>query len=237
MSLIKILFLKVRCPTHRPPRARGWNAISLFAPTFRRPAYDPVRRRLTSRRQFSIRLTKVPAAPPNASHAASFLAGYPPSLVEPVRELAAAGRLSEVLRQRHPRVHDVRTDKALYDYVQAIRNDCLRNAPPLAKVIYDNRLQVVAQALGTHTRIARVQGSKLKSKNEIRIAAVFRDMPEALLRMIVVHELAHLRLREHDKDFYKLCCHMEPAYHQLEFDARVWLFWRDMAERSKPVAR
>ena len=157
----------------------------------------------------------------------NYLAGYPPSLVAPVRDLAAAGRLGEVLRQRHPRVHDVRTDKALYDFVQTIRNDCLRNAPPLSKVLYDNRLQVVAQALGTHTRISRVQGGKLKSKNEIRIATVFRDMPEALLRMIVVHELAHLRIREHDKDFYKLCCHMEPAYHQLEFDARVWLFWRE----------
>lgn len=164
-----------------------------------------------------------------AAKITDYLAGYPPSLVNPIRALAAAGRLGDVLRQRYPRLHDIRTDKALYDYVQAIRNDCLRNASPLAKVIYDNRLQVVAQALGTHTRISRVQGSKLKSKNEIRIATVFRDMPEALLRMIVVHELAHLRIRDHDKDFYKLCCHMEPAYHPLEFDARVWLFWRNTA--------
>jgi predicted metal-dependent hydrolase len=29
--------------------------------------------------------------------------------------------------------------------------------------------------------------------------------------MIVVHELAHLREREHDRAFYQLCCHMEPA--------------------------
>ena len=83
--------------------------------------------------------------PAPTSNTIAYLAGYPPSLVEPVRQLADAGRLGDVLRQRHPRVHDVRTDKALYDYVQAIRNDCLRNAPPLAKVIYDNRLQVVAQ--------------------------------------------------------------------------------------------
>lgn len=176
----------------------------------------------------------MPATPPNAIN---YLACYPPSLVEPVRELADTGRLGEVLRQRHPRLNNIRTDGALYDYVQAIRNDCLRSAPPISKVIYDNRLQVVTQALGTHTRISRVQGSKLKSKNEIRIAAVFRDMPEALLRMIVVHELAHLRVREHDKDFYKLCCHMEPAYHQLEFDTRVWLYWQDIEAGSKPAAR
>ena len=35
--------------------------------------------------------------------------------------------------------------------------------------------------------------------------------------------LAHLREREHDKAFYKLCTHMEPAYHQLEFEVRIYL--------------
>jgi predicted metal-dependent hydrolase len=41
--------------------------------------------------------------------------------------------------------------------------------------------------------------------------------------MIAVHELAHLKAREHDKAFYALCTHMEPDYHQLEFDVRLWL--------------
>jgi predicted metal-dependent hydrolase len=75
--------------------------------------------------------------------------------------------------------------------------------------------------------VARVQGGKLKSKNEIRIAALFRDAPEAFLRMIVIHELAHLKVKDHDKAFYQLCCHIEPDYHQLEFDMRVWLTWRE----------
>ena len=58
---------------------------------------------------------------------------------------------------------------------------------------------------------------------EIRVAGVFREAPEAFLRMIVVHELAHLKERQHDKAFYQLCEHMEPAYHQLEFDLRLYL--------------
>ena len=45
---------------------------------------------------------------------------------------------------------------------------------------------------------------------------------------------AHLRIRDHDKEFYRLCQYMEPAYYQLEFDARVWLLWRD-AEEGRQV--
>ena len=52
--------------------------------------------------------------------------------------------------------------------------------------------------------------------------------------MIVVDKLAHLRIRDHDKDLYKLRCHMEPAYHQLEFDAQVWLLWRG-TEGTGPI--
>ena len=71
--------------------------------------------------------------------------------------------------------------------------------------------------------MSRVQGNKLKSKNEIRISSVFKKAPEAFLSMIVVHELAHLKEKEHNKNFYQLCLHMLPDYHQLEFDMRVYL--------------
>jgi predicted metal-dependent hydrolase len=47
--------------------------------------------------------------------------------------------------------------------------------------------------------------------------------------MIAVHELAHLKEREHGKAFYQLCVHMEPAYHQLEFDTRLYLTHLDQA--------
>ena len=41
--------------------------------------------------------------------------------------------------------------------------------------------------------------------------------------MIAVHELAHIKEKGHDKAFYQLCTHMEPRYHQYEFDLRVYL--------------
>jgi len=58
---------------------------------------------------------------------------------------------------------------------------------------------------------------------EIRVASLFKTAPPEFLKMIVVHELAHLKEREHDKAFYQLCLHMEPDYHQLEFDLRLYL--------------
>ena len=87
----------------------------------------------------------------------------------------------------------------------------------------DRKLQVVAHALGTHTTISRVQGNKLKAKREIRIASMFKDAPPEFLQMIAVHELAHIKEREHDKAFYKLCTYMAPNYHPLEFEVRLYL--------------
>ncbi|GGD22538.1 M48 family metallopeptidase [Franconibacter pulveris 1160] len=152
-----------------------------------------------------------------------YLQGYPESLLAQVRQLIEQNRLGEVLEKRYPQAHAVTTDKALYDYVQGLKNRYLRSAPPVNKVAYDNKIHVLKNALGLHTAVSRVQGGKLKAKAEIRVATVFRSAPEDFLRMIVVHELAHLKEKEHNKAFYQLCCHMEPQYHQLEFDTRLWL--------------
>lgn len=153
----------------------------------------------------------------------NYLAGYQPALVEQVRGMIDKGVLADILLEKYPAPHDVRTDRALYEYVQSLKAEHLRNAGPLSKVAFDGKLHVVQHALGTHTRISRPQGGKLKAKREIRVAMVFRDMPLPFLRMIVVHELAHIRERDHDKAFYQLCRHMEPDYHQLEFDLRAYL--------------
>lgn len=80
-----------------------------------------------------------------------------------------------------------------------------------------------------------MQGARLKAKREIRIASLFREAPADFLRMIVVHELAHLKHSAHDKAFHALCLHMEPDYHQLEFDLRLWLTARDAARPGRPA--
>lgn len=159
-----------------------------------------------------------------------YLTAYSPQLQAKVQDLIAEGRLVETLRSRYSGLHDVRSDAALYDYTLNLKNRHLRNAAPLSKVAYDNKLKVMQHALGTHTAVSRVQGTKLKAKREIRIASLFKQTPIEFLRMIVVHELAHIKERDHGKAFYQLCEHMEPAYHQIEFDLRMYLTQLDLSE-------
>jgi UTP pyrophosphatase len=157
-----------------------------------------------------------------------YLQHYPITLQDQIRSLQSQDKLGDYITQRYNVAHNIQTDKALYSYCNEIKQGFLRNAPLLDKVHYDNRLSIQHHALGLNTAISRVQGGKLKAKKEIRISTFFKEMPEAFLRMIVVHELAHLRERHHDKAFYQLCQYMEPDYYQLEFDCRVYLTWKNI---------
>ncbi len=158
-----------------------------------------------------------------------YLAGYSTRVTDHVRGLISKDKLAEALLKKYPVIHDIRTDKALYVYVLELKNQFLRRSGSLSKVIYDDKIDVLYQALGLHSLVSRVQGNKLKSKHEIRIASLFKSVPVEFLRMIVVHELAHLREKQHNKAFYKLCEYMEPDYHQLEFDTRLYLTYLDLA--------
>ena len=161
-----------------------------------------------------------------------YLQAYPAQLQDQVRQLIADGRLGEYLDQRYAGRHDVQSDKALYTYALDLKQEYLRNAPAIDKVLFDNRLDLTHRALGLHTTVSRVQGGKLKAKKEIRIASLFKDAAPDFLKMIVVHELAHFKESDHNKAFYKLCQYMMPGYHQVEFDLRVYLTWRDL--QGKP---
>lgn len=152
-----------------------------------------------------------------------YLAGYSENVTAKVERLIADNRLGQVLLSKYPSQHQVRTDRALYDYTVALKNEYLRKSQPLSKVTYDTKISLVNDALGLHAFVSRVQGGRLTAKNEIRIASLFKETPPEFLRMIVVHELAHLKEKDHNKAFYQLCEYMEPAYHQLEFDTRLYL--------------
>ncbi|WP_394498188.1 YgjP-like metallopeptidase domain-containing protein [Shewanella sp. ENK2] len=152
-----------------------------------------------------------------------YIKGYSANTIEQVKHHIANDTLGRLLLNRYPRIHDIRTDKALYDYAMGYKQAYLKQSAPLSKVIFDEKISLSHQALGLHTYANRVQGSKVKAKNEIRISSKLKFIPEPLLRMVVVHELAHLREKEHNKAFYQLCEYMTADYHQLELDLRLLL--------------
>jgi hypothetical protein len=153
----------------------------------------------------------------------TYLSHYNKETQEGVKQLIREQKLERYLLHKYPQAHTIKTDKALFTYVNTLKNIHMKKSAPLSKTLYDGKIHVINNALGTHRFISRVQGAKLKAKNEIRIASMFKSVPEAFLEMIVVHELAHFREKEHNKAFYQLCEHMQSTYHQREFDLRLYL--------------
>lgn len=157
-----------------------------------------------------------------------YLHGYPAKILEQTRSLIENERLGLYLKRRYPSTHHYNSEKLLYKYVFELKNQHMKKSTPLHSVKWDTRLETLYQALGLHKSISRLHGKRLRAKREIVISSQFKNCPEEFLRMIVVHELAHLREYEHNKAFYKLCQHMEPSYGQLELDTRLYLTHLDL---------
>ncbi len=99
-------------------------------------------------------------------------------------ELIKEEKLAQHLKKKYPSSHGIKTDKALFTYINELKNAHMKNVATLSKALYDAKINVIHNALGTHHIISRVQGSKLKSKNEIRISSMFKSVPEEFLEMI-----------------------------------------------------
>ena len=157
-----------------------------------------------------------------------YLQHYGEATRKQVIKLIESDNLSKHLLRKYPKSHTIKSDKSLFNYTMELKNEFMKKSPPLSKTLYDGKINVIHNALGTHHFISRVQGNKLKAKNEIRVSSLFKSVPEAFLEMIVVHELAHFKEKEHNKAFYKLCEYMQTSYHQVEFDLRLYLTEVDM---------
>ncbi|PMJ90670.1 M48 family metallopeptidase [Vibrio sp. 10N.261.55.A7] len=160
-----------------------------------------------------------------------YVQGYPEHIVSQIEQLVNSNKLVTWFEARYPENHTIKSEKALFEYTMAIKNRSMKKTSPLSKVVYDSKIHLINNALGLHTYVNKVHGGKIKSKNEIRIASVFKEAPEPLLRMLVVHELAHIKEKSHDKAFYQLCCHMLPDYHQLELDARIFMMYQELKNK------
>ncbi|EPJ43336.1 MAG: putative metal-dependent hydrolase [Osedax symbiont Rs2] len=153
----------------------------------------------------------------------SYLSGYPQQIQDQVDALLAADKLADYLLTKYPHCHALRSEKQLYQYTMDIKNQYIRKSPPLSKVRFDDKIDVIHNALGMHSQVSRVQGNKLKAKRDIKVASVFKNAPLDFLKMILVHELAHFKESDHNRAFYNLCRHMQPDYHQIELDLRLYL--------------
>jgi UTP pyrophosphatase len=152
-----------------------------------------------------------------------YLSHYSQQVQQQILFLIEQQQLGEWLRNKYTSLHAVANDSDLRNYVLDLKNQYMKKTQPLSKIVFDSKIHIVNQALGLHSYVSRVQGGKLKNKNELRVSSLFKQTPEPFLNMIVVHELAHLKEKQHNKAFYQLCQHMLPNYHQLEFEVRVYL--------------
>ncbi len=162
-----------------------------------------------------------------------YIQHYSSSTLIEVKKLIETNSLGVHLLKKYPNTHKIKTDKSLHEYVINIKNQYIKNSSPLSKTLYDSKISVINNALGTHRYVSRVQGSKLKAKNEIRVGTIFKNVPESFLDMIIVHELSHFKEKTHNKAFYKLCVYMKEDYHQVEFDVRLYLTYIDLYGKLK----
>ena len=149
----------------------------------------------------------------------TYLQGYPEQLLSQVRTLINEQRLGDVLAKRYPGTHDYATDKALWQYTQDLKNQFLRNAPPINKVMYDNKIHVLKNALGLHTAVSRVQGGKLVVLRFHMTAQLVKRFVMLFLlqvRQLVHHDHAQKRFRrvaKHGSDADLCFCFQLAALH------------------------
>ena len=160
-----------------------------------------------------------------------YFQGYPDHLRKQVNELINSDRLRPYLLKKYPNPHQINTDKLLYIYANSLKQKYMKKSAQIDKVVYEKQKDLILNALGTHTFVSRNHGGRLKSKHEIRIATSLKEAPQEMLEMLVVHELAHFKEKDHNKAFYKLCEYMLSDYHQIEFDMRLYLALVDQGKR------
>ena len=99
-----------------------------------------------------------------------YIKAYPSHLQAQIESLIKQEKLNSYLLKRFPSPHNITNDKALRDYVNDIKSQYMKKSSNLSKIQYDNKIHLVNNALGMHSYVSRVQGGKLKSKNELRIS-------------------------------------------------------------------
>jgi predicted metal-dependent hydrolase len=153
----------------------------------------------------------------------SFLDTYPEKIQTKIHTLIEEEGLEEYIRELYPENHKIITDKELFEYVQDLRKKYMKKAPPAHKVVFDDSNSTVYYPLGLKDNELILNDNGHKIKNVMRIASLYKNAPLELFHMVVAHELAHTKEREHENNFFRLCHHLDGDYSQHEFDLRLFL--------------
>ena len=152
-----------------------------------------------------------------------YIQDYPQNIKDHFDDLIKNGDVRSYLLKKYPVGHQINTDKQLYEYVNKLKQDFMKKSPPIGKVKYVKQKDLIFSALGNHTFIS--------GKHEIRIAESLKSAPEEMLQMLVVHELAHFKEKDHNKAFYNLCLYMQPNYCDVEVDTLLFQSLVDQDEK------
>jgi predicted metal-dependent hydrolase len=72
--------------------------------------------------------------------------------------------------------------------------------------LYPNRLSF---------RYAKRQWGSCSEKNNISLNIMLAKLPKDLVRYIIIHELSHIKYKNHQKEFWNFVAKYEPRYKQL----------------------
>src|SRR5690606_24423598 len=157
---LPLQYQRPKAAKSQPP---GWpSCMFLRLPSpVSRPAQRASSRWRSKRQPICRKMPAMNKAPVN------YLSSYSSNLQQQAQALLDAGKTAGLLLKKYPQAHSLNSERALYDFAMALKNSHLRSSPPISKVIYDDKIHVINNALGLHTFVSRVQGGKLKAKKEI----------------------------------------------------------------------
>jgi hypothetical protein len=157
-----------------------------------------------------------------------YLKGYSDNIHISVNKLIENEKLGFYLENKYKKINFLKKDKELYNLAKEIKDKYIKNQKLPERIIYDNKIELCNQALGLHSYIPSKQGKKIKIKNEIKISSRFKELPYEFMENVLIHELCHLKEKEHNKAFYSLCKNISENYFEIDLDIRIYLTYIDI---------
>lgn len=157
-----------------------------------------------------------------------YLRGYSDNIIMSVKKLVDTDKLGLYLKNKYKNVNNCKKDKELYNLAKEIKDKYMKKQKLPEKIFYDNKIELSNQALGLHSYIPVKHGKKYKMKNEIKISSRFKNLPYEFMENVLIHELCHLKEKNHNKAFYNLCRNIDDRYFEKDLDIRIYLTYVDI---------